>query len=278
MVRPSCTRTALQPRGEPHSAWSHQNESHTATGSENGTSAETVGNRLGDSSGNSSSCPESAHEWWGNSITSQDLADMGVHETSRTTRRTVPECRMERRPAQATDRSSEGHPERPRRSSRQFGVNNEGSGDMLLQGRHHAATHSSASAMMRNGRRDLRGLNSTFRIRWLTGQRYRTTSASRRESISVGIHQYRRRRSSRAGRTRSTARRSHSVGPTWFGFAMPIRVRGRKGRLRGCLRPTTAWQNVPSPDDDASRLRGGREDYVVATHGLAGAEVSWTHR
>ena len=84
---------------------------------------------------------ESAHEWWGNSITTKDHADMWVHECFAN----YAECALrgvpgrEGEPARATRSATRvEHQERPRRSSPTYGVNARGLGRHVRQGREHA--------------------------------------------------------------------------------------------------------------------------------------------
>jgi aminopeptidase N len=78
---------------------------------------------------------ESAHEWWGNSITTKDIADMWVHEgfTSYAENLYV-ECRFGKQAGAEYARGLRKNITNNRPVIGQYGVNNEGSGDMYYKG------------------------------------------------------------------------------------------------------------------------------------------------
>jgi aminopeptidase N len=208
---------------------------------------------------------ESAHEWWGNSITSQDLADMWVHESfANYAENLFTECQdgkaagaayvIGTRKAIQNDRPIVGH----------FGVNNEGSGDMYYKGGNMLHTIRQIIGDDEKWRAILRGLNSTFRHQVVTGQQVQDY-ISRQAGVDLGpvFTQY-------LTTTKIPVLEYKVDGSTlsyrWAdvvpGFAMPIRV-APNGTDYVVLRPTTAWQALPSPVTDASRLRVDENYYVV---------------
>jgi aminopeptidase N len=208
---------------------------------------------------------ESAHEWWGNSITSQDLADMWVHESFANYAESLfTECQdgkaagaayvIGTRKAIQNDRPIVGH----------FGVNNEGSGDMYYKGGNMLHTIRQIIGDDEKWRAILRGLNSTFRHQVVTGKQVQDY-ISRQAGVDLGpvFAQY-------LTTTKIPVLEYKVDGSTlsyrWAdvvpGFAMPIRL-APNGTDYVVLRPTTAWQTLPSPVTDASRLRVDENYYVV---------------
>jgi aminopeptidase N len=208
---------------------------------------------------------ESAHEWWGNSITSKDLADMWVHESfANYAENLFTECQdgkaagaayvIGTRKAVQNDRPIVGH----------FGVNNEGSGDMYYKGGNMLHTIRQIVGDDEKWRAILRGLNSTFRHQVVTGDQVRDY-ISRQAGIDLGpvftqyltttkipVFEYK-----LDGSTLSY--RWADVVP---GFAMPVRV-APVGAEYVMLHPTTAWQTAPGAVTDASRLRVDENYYVI---------------
>jgi aminopeptidase N len=78
---------------------------------------------------------ESGHEWWGNSITTNDIADMWVHEgfTSYSEALYV-ECRFGKEAGAEYSRGLRERIVNEQPVTGQYGVNNEGSGDMYYKG------------------------------------------------------------------------------------------------------------------------------------------------
>lgn len=78
---------------------------------------------------------ESGHEWFGNSITSQDIADMWIHEGFTTYSETVyAECRYGYDDAMKYVNGQRNSVENRKPAIGVFGVNKEGSGDMYFKG------------------------------------------------------------------------------------------------------------------------------------------------
>lgn len=114
---------------------------------------------------------ESAHEWWGNSITTADIADMWVHEAfAMYAEGLYVECQSGK---PAGNRYLAG----VRRSIRNespivgaYGVQNEGSGDMYYKGANMLQTIRQVVNDDERWRGILRGLQSTFRHQVVTGR------------------------------------------------------------------------------------------------------------
>jgi aminopeptidase N len=114
---------------------------------------------------------ESAHEWFGNSITAQDIADNWLHEGfANYAENLFAECQDGRRAGAEyvigtrrlvrNDRPIVGH----------YGVNDDGSGDMYYKGGNMLHTIRHVIADDTKWRAILRGLNAAFRHRVVTGR------------------------------------------------------------------------------------------------------------
>jgi aminopeptidase N len=106
---------------------------------------------------------ESAHEWYGNNITAKDIADMWVQEGITTYSESLyAECLLGKEKGQEYCRGEWRNVRNDRPIIGDYGVNNEGSGDMYDKG---AAIMHMIRVMTDNDekfRQTLRGLNSTF--------------------------------------------------------------------------------------------------------------------
>ena len=78
---------------------------------------------------------ESAHEWWGNNITSKDIADMWVHEGFTSYAENIyVECQFGKEAGAEYARGLRKNIKNDRPIIGKYGVNNEGSGDMYYKG------------------------------------------------------------------------------------------------------------------------------------------------
>lgn len=114
---------------------------------------------------------ESGHEWFGNNITSKDIADMWIHESFTNYSETIyTQCTQSKeagneyvqgtRKKIANDMPIIGH----------YGVNNEGSGDMYYKGGNMIHTIRQLINNDEKFRQILRGLNKTFYHKTVTTQ------------------------------------------------------------------------------------------------------------
>jgi aminopeptidase N len=190
---------------------------------------------------------ESAHEWWGNNITTKDPADMWIHESfANYAEGLYAECQDGKQAGAEYIIGSRRNIKNDGPIIGAYGVNNEGSGDVYYKG-------GSMLHMMRQivdndatWRGVLRGLNSTFYHQTVTGaevqayinrrsgkdfskvfQQYQTTS-------NIPILEYR----SADG---VLAYRWTNVVP---GFAMPVKTVLMPGAAPTWLRPTEAWKRL----------------------------------
>src|SRR5687768_8626045 len=190
---------------------------------------------------------ETAHEWWGNNLTTEDLADMWVHEGfGNYSENLYVECLRDK---EAGARYVIGT-RRGIRNDRPivpaaYGVNAQGSGDMYPKGGNMLHTIRQVVNDDARWRSILRGLNADFRHRIVTGarvQRYISEKAGIDLSkvfeqylttTNVPVLEY-----EQAG-TSLRYRWSNVVA----GFDMPVRI-----TVRGAskfLRPTVDWQTTP---------------------------------
>jgi len=189
---------------------------------------------------------ESAHEWWGNSITTRDLADMWVHEAfANYAEALYTECTQGRA---AGARYVIGVRKNIRNDApivAPYGVNAEGSGDMYYKGGNMLHTIRQVMGSDERFRMMLRGLQRTFRHQTVTGrqvQEYMSRQAGvdlgpifrqYLETTQIPVLEYRIR-----GRTLSY--RWVDAVP---GFNLPIEVTLRPGAL-ATIRPTAQWQTA----------------------------------
>ncbi len=107
---------------------------------------------------------ESAHEWWGNSITTKDIADMWVHEGFTSYAESIyTECRFGKQAAAEYTRGLRDRIQNKSPITGRYGVNNEGSGDMYYKG--HNMLHMIRQIIDNDStwKNILRGLQHTFR-------------------------------------------------------------------------------------------------------------------
>ncbi len=209
---------------------------------------------------------ESAHEWWGNSISVQDHADMWVHEGFAMYAEGIfTECRHGKTAGAAyligvRGRISNREPIVPA-----YGVNAEGSGDMYPKGAN--LLHAIRQIVNDDAkwRAILRGLNTTFRHQTVTGRQVEDyISREAGVDLSKVFSQY-------LTTTMIPEFDFKVEGGTlsyrWSnvvsGFDMPLRV-NVPGMGDRTLHPTEAWQTLPATSPDAAQLVVDENFYVTA--------------
>lgn len=118
---------------------------------------------------------ESGHEWFGNNITSKDVADMWIHESFTNYSETLyVEYRWGKKAGNEYNYGIRRNIRNDRPILGRFGVNESGSGDMYYKGSNmiHAIRHSMANDSL--FRSILRGLNSHFYHQTVTGKQIET--------------------------------------------------------------------------------------------------------
>lgn len=209
---------------------------------------------------------ESAHEWFGNSLTTADIADMWVHESfANYAENLYVECQRGARAGATYVIGLRRRVQNDRPIVGEYGVNREGSGDMYFKGGNMLHTIRHIVADDDRWRSVLRGLTQTFRHRIVTGtqveqyisresgvnlakvfQQYLTTT--RIPELEYRI----------AGRVLSY--RWADVVP---GFDMPVDVTLSEGKYTR-LHPTEAWQRAELSLRRPADFKVDRDFYVEA--------------
>ncbi len=209
---------------------------------------------------------ESAHEWWGNSLSAQDHADMWLHESFANYAEGIyTECQLGKTAGAAYVIGTRRGIRNDRPIVPAFGVNAQGSGDMYPKGGNMLHTIRQILDDDAKWRSILRGVQRTFRHQTVTGKQvedyisreagvdlskvfaqYLTTTMIPEFDYKVerGVLSY----------------RWTNVVP---GFAMPVRVNvpGLGTRL---LHPTERWQTLRAASPEAADLAVDENFYVTA--------------
>jgi len=204
---------------------------------------------------------ETGHEWFGNNITTRDIADMWVHEAfTNYSEGLYVECLRDRAAGARYLRGLRRNVQNARPVQGRFGINEEGSSDMYYKGSNMIHTIRQLVNDDAKWRGILRGLNSTFRHQVVTGeqvQRYISQQAGMElgkvfeqylTTTKIPVLEHR----AHGGRLEY---RWADVVP---GFDMPVRVTVGAGAPR-MLRPTTRWQTL---DGAVGALRVDEDFYV----------------
>jgi len=187
---------------------------------------------------------ESAHEWFGNSITTQDIADMWVHEGfANYAEGLYTECLFGKSAGAAYVIGLRKNVANDQPIIAHYGVHEEGSGDMYYKGANMLHTIRQIIGNDTTWRHILRGLNQTFRHQIVTGQQVEDyiNRMARRDfskvfeqyltTTKIPILEYKLRDS-------TLSYRWANVVP---GFDMPVRVWLGKDTL---LTPTDMWKTA----------------------------------
>jgi aminopeptidase N len=213
---------------------------------------------------------ESAHEWWGNNISMQDQADMWVHESfANYAENLYTECVAGKEAGAQYVIGTRKNIRNDRPIVAQYGVNDEGSGDMYYKGGNMLHTIRQIIGDDAKWRDVLRGLNKTFWHQTVTGQQVEAY-ISRTSGIDLGkvfqqyltttnvpVFEY-------SLSDSTLAFRWTNVVP---GFDMPVRVTTSDSGF-AVIRPTDAWQRTTVRLKDPATFRVDTNYYVVAQHDL----------
>lgn len=212
---------------------------------------------------------ESAHEWWGNSITTNDLADMWVHEAfANYAENLYAECRLGKTAGARYVIGTRSKVRNDRPIIATFGVNAEGSGDMYYKGGNMLHTIRQVVDNDDRWRAMLRGVQSTFRHRTVNGadiQRYLSEAAG--IDLAPIFAQY---LTTTTLPTLEWKRDGDAVQLRWVdvvpGFAMPIRLIDGTGRNATMVKvtPTTTWSRLPFTLAPDAPLRIDENYYVLS--------------
>jgi aminopeptidase N len=216
---------------------------------------------------------ESAHEWWGNNISSQDHADMWVHEGFAYYSEAIyTECQQGKSAGAAYVIGSRRGIQNRSPVLGIFGVNHEGSGDMYPKGGNMLHTIRTIIDDDARWRGILRGLNQTFRHQTVSGQQVRDY-ISREAGIDLGkvFEQYLTTTMipSFEYRVEGTTLSYHWANVV-RGFDMLIRV-NIPGLGTRVLHATEAWQTLAVTSPQAAELMVDENFYVTQRNVGAGA-------
>jgi aminopeptidase N len=210
---------------------------------------------------------ESAHEWFGNSITTKDIADMWVHEAfANYSESLYTECRLGTAAGAAYVIGVRRNVRNDRPIVAAYGVNAEGSGDMYYKGGNMLHTIRRLIDDDEKWRRVLRGLGATFWHQTVTGAQVERYMSEQAEiDLSKVFAQYLTTTKLPALEYRvdgsSVAYRWADVVP---GFDMRVRA-SVGGQPMAWLRPTETWQTAALPPNAgaAPALRVDEGFYVL---------------
>lgn len=210
---------------------------------------------------------EAGHEWFGNHITTQDIADMWVHEGFTTySEGLFVECQQGKAAgAEYLVGLRRNIQNQAPIAGAAYGVNARGSGDMYYKGANMLHTIRQLVDDDEKWRGILRGLNATFGRQTVTGAQV-TEYMSRQAGIDLSrvFQQY-----------LTTPRlpvleyriQGSQLSYRWAdvvpGFDMPVRVTLAPGEY-GQIAPTTAWQTVNVRGLTAAAFRVDENFYVTA--------------
>jgi aminopeptidase N len=217
---------------------------------------------------------ESAHEWFGNSISAQDHADMWVHESfANYAEGLYTECQLGRTAGAAYMIGVRKGIRNDRPIVPAYGVNAQGSGDMYPKGGNMLHTIRQIVDDDAKWRGILRGLNRTFRHQTVTGRQVEDY-ISREAGIDLSkvFAQYLTTTEIPEFQYQvDGSTLSYRWGNVVPGFDMPVRVQV-PGLGTRVLRPTEAWQTLAVTSPRAAELVVD-ENYLVTARNV-GAAVS----
>jgi aminopeptidase N len=191
---------------------------------------------------------ESAHEWFGNNITSKDLADMWIHESfANYSEALFTEYYYGKKAADAYVIGIRKNIQNDKPIIAHYGVNEEGSGDMYYKGGNMIHTIRQVINNDEKFRNILRGLNRTFYHQTVTTQQVENyISKQSGIDLSKVFDQY----------LRTTQipvldykKESGRIFYRWTncvdGFAMPVKIYKEDGQ-ETFIRPTQKYQEAPA--------------------------------
>ncbi|HEU5208638.1 MAG TPA: M1 family metallopeptidase [Longimicrobiales bacterium] len=189
---------------------------------------------------------ETAHEWWGNNITTADLADMWVHEAfGNYAEALYVECQKNERAGAEYVHGLRDGILNDRPIIPEYGVNAEGSGDMYNKGGNMLHTMRQLVGDDDRWREILRGLNSEFRHQVVTGEQVQRYMDERTDSDLAPV--FRQYLTTTMIPTLEYTLDGSTLRYRWTdvvdGFAMPVEVRTGPDACT-VLRPTSEWSSV----------------------------------
>ncbi len=189
---------------------------------------------------------ESGHEWWGNSITSKDIADMWVHESfTNYAENLFVECQLGKEAGAQYVIGTRANIRNDVPVVGPFGVNREGSGDMYYKGGNMLHTIRQLVNDDEAWRMTLRGIQARFRHQTVTGQQIRDAMSEMTGlDLAPVFAEY---LDTTMVPTLEVTLDGQTLRYRWTdvvpGFAMPVDVTLGGTPMR--LTPTEAWQSMP---------------------------------
>ena len=209
---------------------------------------------------------ESAHEWWGNNITTKDAADMWIHESfANYAEGLYAECQDGKEAGDAYIIGSRKLIRNDEPIIGIYGVNHEGSGDVYYKGGSMLHTIRQLVNDDEKWRGILRGIQSTFWHQTVTGaqiERYITAHAG----LALGpvFDEYLRTTMVPTLEYKvANGRLSYRWTNVVPGFAMPVRVAVGDSTSYSWIRPTAAWKPWPRTVMANTDLRVDPNFYVM---------------
>ena len=209
---------------------------------------------------------ESAHEWWGNNITTKDAADMWLHESfANYAEGLYAECQDGKEAGDAYIIGSRKLIRNDEPIIGVYGVNHEGSGDVYYKGGSMLHTIRQLVNNDEKWRGILRGIQSTFWHQTVTGaqiERYITTHSG----LALGpvFDEYLR---TTLVPTLEYKIANGRLAYRWTnvvpGFAMPVRVAMGDSTEYAWIKPTAAWKTMPRPVAGGAQVRVDPNFYVM---------------
>ena len=212
---------------------------------------------------------ESGHEWYGNNITTADIADMWVQEGFTTYTETLfTEYHYGK---QAGEEYVEGQRQLVRNDEPiigPYGVNKEGSGDMYAKGANLLHTVRHIIGDDEKFRRILNGMGRKFRHRVVTSAQIESyLIAESGKPLQPVFNQYLRNTGIPVLEYRMVGTQCHYRFTDCLpGFSMPLRVTFKSGiKPSVSITPTTTWQQIKLPaGNEAGFLEVDRNFYVLS--------------
>ncbi len=216
---------------------------------------------------------ESAHEWFGNNITTKDLADMWVHESFANYAENIyVECRLGKQSGAEYVIGSRRNIRNDAPIIATYGVNQQGSGDMYYKGGNMLHTIRQLVNDDEKWRGILRGLNSTFRHQTVMSaqvEEYITRQSG--VDLAPVFEQYLRTAKAPVLEYRLEAGTlSYRWADVVTGFNMPVPVSVSATDFT-VLRPTGQWQTLSVKLDKPEDVKVDPDYYVLPKNVGAGA-------
>lgn len=208
---------------------------------------------------------ESAHEWFGNNITTKDIADMWVHESFANYAESLyTECMLGKK-AGYEYVIGVRHVKNDRPVVGQYGVNDEGSGDMYNKGGNMLHTIRQIVNNDKKWREILRGLNKSFWHKTITGKQLEDyMSAQSGINLSKIFQQYLNTTMIPEFNYFIKGKELHyHWSNVVTGFNMPLKVTLKKN-IYSFIHPTTQWETITLNDTNAlTNFKVDNNFYIV---------------